>query len=124
MDATMREFLLASARITTQCREYERTHGEDRRERDELGAAGFAGEAVRDLDANAPSVAGAVMGATSAMTVGGATVSRTATSASAVVVRDGALSEVATTGCGAIVSLAGGADAVRAAGADRPRATS
>jgi hypothetical protein len=46
IEATMRDCRLAPDRITTQCREYERTHGDVRRARDEAGVGEFCGGAV------------------------------------------------------------------------------
>lgn len=122
IDATIRECRLASARITTQCRENERTHG-DRRARDDAGGADFAGDAERGLDATGPSVAGVMLGATSPVTVADLPPSRTMVSALAIVDvdvdGDGALSVLATTVGGVAVSVFNGADADWAGGFDR-----
>jgi len=124
IDATIRECLLASERITTQCREKERTHFADRRGGDDAGAADFTDAAARGFDATMPAVGGAMLGIVSLVTLTGAPLSRTMVSASAIVVRDDALSALATIVCRTVVSVFSGADADCDVGVDRTRPVS
>ena len=81
-EATIREFRLAPARTTTQCRETERTHRADRRDGEDAVGTDFGDDAPRGLEATEPATgavgagsAGGAVGSTDAterLSVGGA----------------------------------------------------
>lgn len=125
IEATIRESLLAPARITTQCRETERTHRTDLRGAGEAARADFVG--VVGATTGAVGV-GAVFGITSLTTLGLAAVSRGILSVTTIGVRAGALSVVATTIRAVVVSVLSGsdnaADAGGGSGFDRLRSVS
>jgi len=123
IDATMREWLLASARITTQCRENERTHGDRCDDAGDARVADFTGGAAPGFATIERPVGGAISPATVLGTLTGTTLSRTTGSASAIVPGD-VLSALATTVRITTVSVFPAADADCAAGLDRTRPTS
>jgi hypothetical protein len=106
IDATIRESLLAPERMTTQCRDTDRTQRPDRRDGTDAGGTPFT-----DFIGAAIGTFGGVAGSASLTTVVGATLSRRTLSTATIVGADAALSVIAASARAVSVSVSNGADA-------------
>jgi hypothetical protein len=115
IDATIRESLLAPARITIQCRDTERTHRAGRFADDFAGkeavGAGFVDATSRGLTGALTGGVAVGAGAGSLTTLAGAALTGTMVSIFATVGCEGELSVVAITVCASAVSAVNGAEA-------------